>query len=588
MRKMAELTIRPDEIRDALARFVEEYEPAGAEREEVGTVVECGDGIARVEGLPSAMANELLEFENGVRGLALNLDVREIGVVILGEFAEIEEGQTVKRTGEVLSVPVGDAFLGRMVGALGEPLDGLGPIENTQLRELELQAPTVVQRQPVKEPLQTGIKAIDAMTAIGRGQRQLIIGDRQTGKTAIAIDTIINQKANWDSGDPARQVRCIYVAIGQKGTTIAQVRQSLEDAGAMTYTTIVAAPASDPAGYKYISPYTGSAIGQHWMYQGKHVLIIFDDLTKQAEAYRAISLLLRRPPGREAYPGDVFYLHSRLLERCAKLSDEMGGGSLTGLPIVETKANDISAYIPTNVISITDGQIFLETDLFNAGVRPAINVGQSVSRVGGDAQVKAMRKVAGGLKLSLSQFRDLEAFASFASDLDAVSRAQLDRGARLVELLKQPQYSPLPVERQVVSVWAGTEGMLDDVPVEDISRFETEFLGTLGRKHAGVYQSISETGELSEDTTTALKDAIEDFRRGFEISGGGMLVSDEPAEPMGEDEVSRDSVTRRVPAGRQDQGQEGQGQEGQGQGQEDRQGQGQEDRQGQDQGQSQE
>ena len=367
---MAELTIRPEEIRDALARFVNEYEPEGASREEVGTVTECGDGIARVEGLPSAMANELLEFENGVRGLALNLDVREIGVVILGEFNEIEEGQQVRRTGEVLSVPVGDGFLGRVVGPLGEPLDGKGPIEDTELRPLETQAPSVVQRQPVKEPLQTGIKAIDAMTAIGRGQRQLIIGDRQTGKSAIAIDTIINQKANWESGDVARQVRCIYVAVGQKGSTIASVRQSLEEAGALEYTTIVAAPASDPAGYKYIAPYTGSAIGQHWMYQGKHALIIFDDLSKQAEAYRAISLLLRRPPGREAYPGDVFYLHSRLLERCAKLSDDLGGGSMTGLPIIETKANDISAYIPTNVISITDGQIFLETDLFNSGVRP--------------------------------------------------------------------------------------------------------------------------------------------------------------------------------------------------------------------------
>src|ERR1700758_4451938 len=461
MGKMAELTIRRDEIRDALAQFVAEYEPTGVAREEVGTVVECGDGIARVEGLPSAMANELLEFENGVRGIALNLDVREIGVVVLGEFSGIEEGQRVKRTGEVLSVPVGDGFLGRMVGPLGEPLDGLGPIENTTQRALELQAPTVVQRQPVKEPMQTGIKAIDAMTAIGRGQRQLIIGDRQTGKTAIAIDTIINQKANWESEDPKRQVRCIYVAIGQKGSTIAQVRQSLEDAGAMAFTTIVAAPASDSAGYKYISPYTGSAIGQFWMYQGKHVLIVFDDLSKQAEAYRAISLLLRRPPGREAYPGDVFYLHSRLLERCAKLSDDLGAGSLTGLPIVETKANDISAYIPTNVISITDGQIFLESDLFNSGVRPAINVGQSVSRVGGNAQVRAMRKVAGGLKLALSQFRDLEAFASFSSDLDPVSRAQPDRGARLVELLKQPQYRPYPVEQQVVSVWAGTEGYLD-------------------------------------------------------------------------------------------------------------------------------
>jgi F-type H+/Na+-transporting ATPase subunit alpha len=544
---MAELTIRPDEIRDALASFVQAYEPDAASRQEVGTVAECGDGIARVEGLPSAMASELLEFPGGIRGLALNLDVREIGVVILGDFSQIEEGQQVRRTGEVLSVPVGDGFLGRVVDPLGLPLDGKGEIESAELRALELQAPSVVQRQPVKEPLQTGIKAIDAMTAIGRGQRQLIIGDRQTGKTAVAIDTVINQKANWDSGDPARQVRCIYVAVGQKGSTIAQVRQSLEDAGAMEYTTIVAAPASDPAGYKYIAPYTGSAIGQHWMYQGKHALIIFDDLTKQAEAYRAISLLLRRPPGREAYPGDVFYLHSRLLERCAKLSDDLGGGSLTGLPIIETKGNDVSAYIPTNVISITDGQIFLETDLFNSGVRPAINVGISVSRVGGNAQVKAMKKVAGTLRLSLSQFRDLEAFAAFASDLDAASRAQLDRGVRLVELLKQPQYSPFPVERQVVSVWAGTNGQLDDVPVEDVRRFEDEFLDYIQRNRTGIFDAIRETGDLSDDTVTALKDAIEDFRRGFETSAGQPLVTDEPAEPVDEAAVRQETVTRRVP-----------------------------------------
>ena len=546
---MAELTIRPDEIRDALARFVDEYEPAGAEREEVGTVVECGDGIARVEGLPSAMANELLEFENGVRGLALNLDVREIGVVILGEFAEIEEGQKVKRTGEVLSVPVGDSFLGRMVGALGEPLDGLGPIENTTLRQLEIQAPSVVQRQPVKEPMQTGIKAIDAMTAIGRGQRQLIIGDRQTGKTAIAIDTIINQKANWESGDPTKQVRCVYVAIGQKGSTIASIKQSLEEAGAMEYTTIVAAPASDPAGYKYISAYTGSAIGQHWMYGGKHVLIIFDDLSKQAEAYRTVSLLLRRPPGREAYPGDVFYLHSRLLERCAKLSDELGGGSMTGLPIIETKGNDISAYIPTNVISITDGQIFLETDLFNSGVRPAINVGQSVSRVGGAAQVKAMKKVAGQLRLSLSQFRDLEAFAAFASDLDAASRAQLDRGARLVELLKQPQYDPFPVEEEVCSIWAGTTGQLDDVPVEDVHRFETEFLEYLHRNNEGLLTSIRETKDLPDDSVAALKDAMDRFRRTFEVTGGKLLLSDddEAVTPLAAGEVDQESVAKYNP-----------------------------------------
>jgi F-type H+-transporting ATPase subunit alpha len=543
---MAELTIRPEEIRDALARFVQDYEPEGASREEVGTVIECGDGIARVEGLPSAMANELLEFENGVRGLALNLDVREIGVVILGEFNEIEEGQQVRRTGEILSVPVGDNFLGRVVGPLGEPLDGKGPIEDTELRPLETQAPSVVERQPVKEPLQTGIKAIDAMTAIGRGQRQLIIGDRQTGKTAIAIDTIINQKANWESGDPVKQVRCVYVAVGQKGSTIAQVRGALEEAGALEYTTIVAAPASDPAGYKYIAPYTGSAIGQHWMYQGKHALIIFDDLSKQAEAYRAISLLLRRPPGREAYPGDVFYLHSRLLERCAKLSDERGGGSLTGLPIIETKGNDISAYIPTNVISITDGQIFLETDLFNSGVRPAINVGRSVSRVGGNAQVKAMKSVAGNLRLNLSQYRDLEAFAAFASDLDAASRAQLDRGARLVELLKQPQYAPFPVEEQVVSIWAGGNGYLDDVPVEDVSRFETDFLDYLRRSHAGILETIRESLQLSEDTIAALKDAIDEFRRGFETSAGELLSNeDEQTEPLEDEE--QEKIHRRVP-----------------------------------------
>ena len=545
---MAELTIQPDEIRDALASFVQAYEPEGASRQEVGVVTDAGDGIAHVEGLPSAMANELLEFPGGIRGLALNLDIREVGVVILGDFSKVEEGQQVRRTGEVLSVPVGDGFLGRVVDPLGVPLDAKGEIEGTVLRELELQAPSVVQRTKVNQPLQTGIKAIDAMTPIGRGQRELIIGDRQTGKTAIAIDTIINQKESWESGDPARQVKCIYVAVGQKGSTTAQVRQALEDAGAMEYTTIVAAPASDPSGYKYIAPYTGSAIGQHWMYAGQHVLIIFDDLSKQAEAYRAISLLLRRPPGREAYPGDVFYLHSRLLERCAKLSDDLGGGSLTGLPIIETKANDISAYIPTNVISITDGQIFLETDLFNSGVRPAINVGRSVSRVGGDAQIKAMKTVAGGLKLALSQYRDLEAFAAFASDLDPASRAQLDRGARLVELLKQPQYSPLPVERQVVSVWAGTSGYLDDVPVDDVRRFEDDFLDFLQRSHDGIYASIRESGLLDDNTAAALKDAIEEFRRGFEISGGEMLVvEEEPADAMEEEDIDHEKVTRYVP-----------------------------------------
>jgi F-type H+/Na+-transporting ATPase subunit alpha len=543
---MAELTIRPEEIRDALKRFVDDYEPAAAAKEEIGIVAEAGDGIARIEGLPSAMANELLEFEDGTRGLALNLEVRELGVVILGEFSGVDEGQRVRRTGEVLSVPVGDGFLGRVVDPLGNPLDGKGPIEGTELRALEVQAPSVVQRQKVHEPMQTGIKAIDAITPIGRGQRELIIGDRQTGKTAIAIDTVINQKQNWESGDPKRQVKCVYVAVGQKGSTIAQVRQALEDAGALEYTTIVASPASDPAGFKYLAPFTGSAIGQHWMYSGQHVLIIFDDLTKQAEAYRAISLLLRRPPGREAFPGDVFYLHSRLLERCAKLSDEMGAGSMTGLPIVETKANDISAYIPTNVISITDGQIFLETDLFNAGVRPAMNVGQSVSRVGGDAQIKAMKSVAGGLKLALSQFRDLEAFASFSSDLDPVSRAQLDRGSRLVELLKQPQYSPLPVERQVVSVWSGTSGYLDDVPVDDIGRFEDEFLDYLQRSHGGIYDAIRETGQMSEDTTTALKDAIEEFRNTFETGDGRLLVSDEEGNAE-ESSPEQEALRRYVP-----------------------------------------
>ncbi|HEY7485782.1 MAG TPA: F0F1 ATP synthase subunit alpha [Streptosporangiaceae bacterium] len=540
---MAELTIRPEEIRGALERFVQAYEPDVAAREEVGTVAECFDGIAFVEGLPSTMANELLEFEDGTRGIALNLDVRQIGVVVLGDFSKIEEGQQVRRTGEVLSVPIGDGYLGRVVDALGNPVDGKGEVETSGRRVLELQAPGVMQRQPVKEPLQTGIKAIDSLTPIGRGQRQLIIGDRQTGKTTVCIDTILNQKENWESGDPARQVRCIYVAIGQKGSTIAQVRAVLEEAGAMDYTTIVAAPASEPAGYKYIAPYTGSSIGQHWMYDGKHVLIIFDDLSKQAESYRAISLLLRRPPGREAYPGDVFYLHSRLLERCAKLSDDMGGGSMTGLPIIETKGNDISAYIPTNVISITDGQCFFETDLFNQGVRPAINVGISVSRVGGAAMVKAMRSATSNLKLFLSQYRDLEAFAAFASDLDAASRAQLDRGERLVELLKQPQNSPLPVEQQVVSLWAATNGELDEVPVEDIGRFESDLHDYIRRSHGGVLDGIRETGVLDDDTETSLKDAITEFKKGFETSSGGYL-GQEKAEAIDEDEVEQEKITR--------------------------------------------
>lgn len=530
---MAELTIRPDEVRAALDSFVKAYEPQEAVAEEVGRVSYAADGIARVEGLPGVMANELLRFEDGTLGLAQNLDVREIGVVVLGEFTGIEEGQEVRRTGEVLSVPVGEGYLGRVVDPLGTPIDGLGAIDTEGTRALELQAPGVMQRKSVHEPLQTGIKAIDSMIPIGRGQRQLIIGDRQTGKTAIAVDTIINQKANWESGDPTQQVRCIYVAIGQKGSTIASVRGALEEAGALEYTTIVAAPASDPAGFKYLAPYTGSAIGQHWMYQGKHVLVIFDDLSKQAEAYRAVSLLLRRPPGREAYPGDVFYLHSRLLERCAKLSDELGAGSMTGLPIIETKANDVSAYIPTNVISITDGQIFLQSDLFNADQRPAVDVGISVSRVGGDAQIKAMKKVSGTLKLELAQYRSLEAFAMFASDLDAASRAQLKRGAVLTELLKQPQYSPYPVEDQVALVWAGTKGKLDDVEVEDVKRFESEFLDHLRRK-SDVLPKILESGKMDSDTEDALGAAVDDFRAGFQRGDGTALVGgetdDEPVD----------------------------------------------------------
>jgi F-type H+/Na+-transporting ATPase subunit alpha len=542
---MAELTIRPEEIRDALDAFVQSYDPGQAAREEVGRVAEAMDGIARVEGLPSAMANELLRFEDGTLGLALNLDVREIGVVILGEFSGIEEGQEVRRTGEVLSVPVGDNFLGRVVDPLGTPIDGLGPIEADARRALELQAPTVVARQPVKEPLQTGIKAIDSMTPIGRGQRQLIIGDRQTGKTAVAVDTIINQKENWASGDPVKQVRCIYVAIGQKGSTIAAVRGALEEAGALEYTTIVAAPASDPAGFKYLAPYTGSAIGQHWMYAGKHVLIIFDDLSKQAEAYRAVSLLLRRPPGREAYPGDVFYLHSRLLERCAKLSDEFGAGSMTGLPIIETKANDVSAYIPTNVISITDGQIFLESDLFNANVRPAINVGISVSRVGGAAQSKAMRKVSGSLRVDLAQYRALEAFAMFASDLDPASRAQLGRGQRLVELLKQSQYAPYAMEEEAVAIWTGTSGKLDLVPTEDVRRFEREFLDHL-RRNSQVLDTIRETRDLGDDTAAALEEQMAEFIRGFSTGEGKPLVQAgrEESAPLAEEDVEQEQIVR--------------------------------------------
>jgi F-type H+-transporting ATPase subunit alpha len=545
---MAELTISPEEIRSAISSYVSSLETETS-REEVGAVLDTGDGIAHVEGLPSAMTNELVEFEGGVRGVALNLDQREIGVVVLGPYGGIEEGQQVRRTGEILSVPVGENYLGRVVDPLGQPIDGLGDIEAEENRLLELQAASVVERQSVNEPLQTGIKAIDAMTPIGRGQRQLIIGDRKTGKTAVCVDTIINQKQNWESGDEKLQVRCIYVAVGQKGSTIAGIRQSLEDAGALEYTTIVAAPASDPAGFKWLAPYTGSALGQHWMYQGKHVLIVFDDLSKHADAYRAISLLLRRPPGREAYPGDVFYLHSRLLERCAKLSDELGAGSMTGLPLIETKAGDVSAYIPTNVISITDGQVFLESDLFNQGVRPAINVGISVSRVGGAAQVKAMKSVSGSLRLDLSQYRELEAFAAFGSDLDAASAAALGRGERLVELLKQPQYSPAPVEEEVVSIWLGTAGKLDSVPVADVQRFESEFLDHLRRNHEGALTEIRDTGKLTDENVERLEGVVDDFKKGFTATDGSSVVPKErEAEALDEDEVDRETVKVNKPA----------------------------------------
>ncbi len=540
---MAELTISPDEIRDALKDFVTAYEPGQATTTEVGYVTDAGDGIAHVEGLPGVMANELIRFADGTLGLAQNLDEDEVGVVVLGEFGGIVEGMEVTRTGEVLSTPVGDAFLGRVVDPLGAPIDGLGEIASETRRALELQAPGVMQRKSVHEPMQTGIKAIDAMIPIGRGQRQLIIGDRQTGKSAIAIDTIINQKANWESGDENKQVRCIYVAIGQKGSTIAAIKGALEEAGAMEYTTIVAAPASDPAGFKYLAPYTGSAIGQHWMYGGKHVLIVFDDLSKQAEAYRAVSLLLRRPPGREAYPGDVFYLHSRLLERCAKLSDELGAGSMTGLPIIETKANDVSAYIPTNVISITDGQIFLQSDLFNANQRPAVDVGISVSRVGGDAQVKSIKKVSGTLKLELAQYRSLEAFAMFASDLDQASRRQLNRGARLTELLRQPQYSPFPVEKQVVSIWAGTKGKLDEVPVEDILRFESELHDYLAR-NTDVLTKLRDTNVLDDNIVSELDAAVDAFKQEFQTGEGKPLngpgseqFTELPAEDVNQEKI---------------------------------------------------
>jgi F-type H+/Na+-transporting ATPase subunit alpha len=527
---MTELTIRPEEIRDALSKYVEDFKPEAASKEEVGTVAQCADGIARVSGLPSAMANELLEFEDGTLGIALNLDTREIGVVVLGDYDKIEEGQAVRRTNEILSVPVGDGFLGRVIDPLGTPIDGLGEIQSDERRALELQAPGVMLRQSVSEPLATGIKAIDSLTPIGRGQRQLIIGDRSTGKTTIAIDTIINQKQNWETGDPDQQVRCIYVAIGQKGSTIAAVRGALDEAGALEYTTIVASPASDSAGFKYLAPYTGSAIGQHWMYDGKHVLIVFDDLTKQAEAY----------------PGDVFYLHSRLLERCAKLSDAMGAGSMTGLPIIETKANDVSAYIPTNVISITDGQIFLQSDLFAANQRPAIDVGVSVSRVGGAAMTKAMKAVTGSLKVDLAQFRAMEAFAMFASDLDAASRQQLDRGQRLMALLKQPQYSPYPLAQMTASLWLGTSGKLDKVPTDDVLRFEHEFLDYLKRSHEGILDTISESKKFEEGTEKELSSAYDSFLEQFETSEGQSIKpgTEAKVDPVEDDELEQEQIVK--------------------------------------------
>jgi F-type H+-transporting ATPase subunit alpha len=509
-----ELTISSEDIVAALRKYVEGYQPS-TEREEIGRVTEAGDGIARVSGLPGAMANELLEFPGGVLGVAFNLEEHQIGCIILGEASHIEEGDAVKQTGRVLSVPVGDGLLGRVVNALGVPVDGKGPVRSEATRLLEIQAPSVVSRQPVKEPLQTGIKAIDAMTPIGRGQRELIIGDRQTGKTAIAVDMIINQRDNWATGDPKKQVKCIYVAVGQKASTVAEVVQSFEENGALDFTVVVIAPAADPAPFQYIAPYSGAAIGAHWMYQGQHALIVYDDLSKQAIAYRTLSLLLRRPPGREAYPGDVFYLHSRLLERAAKLSDQLGGGSLTALPIVETKGGDISGYIPTNVISITDGQIYLETDLFNAGVRPAINVGTSVSRVGGNAQIKAMKQIAGRLRLDLAQYRELEAFAEFGSELDKASQQQLARGARVVEILKQPRFEPMPVERQVMSIFAVTSGALDRVPVPDAKRFEAEFLQVMDTRHPDVGEHLRTDGTLTEEIEGKLRSALEDFNQVF-------------------------------------------------------------------------
>ena len=534
-----EFSIDPADIVAALRRHVEGFRPETT-TEEVGRVTEVKDAVATIEGLPRTMANELLEFPSGVLGLALNLDVDSIGAVVLGDASEIEEGDAVKQTGRILSVPVGDGFLGRVVDPLGRPVDGKGPIQSDTTRALEIQAASVVQRQPVKEPLQTGIKAIDSMTAIGRGQRELIIGDRQTGKTAIAVDAIINQRANWESGDPNLQVKCVYVAIGQKASTVAEVVAALEDNGALAYTVVINAPASSPAAFQYIAPYAGAAIGAHWMYQGQHGLIVYDDLSKQANAYRSISLQLRRPPGREAYPGDVFYLHSRLLERAAKLSDDLGGGSLTALPIIETKGGDVSAYIPTNVISITDGQIYLETDLFYAGVRPAMNVGISVSRVGGNAQVKAMKQVAGRLRLDLAQYRELEAFAEFGSELDKASQQQLARGARVVEILKQPQYQPMAVEHQIMSIYAVTGGYLDAFPVADAKRFEAEFLQFMDTRHAEIPEHLRTEGTLPEEVEAKLKAAVEEFAASFrptEIAAGSAAALGETTAP---DEVRAD------------------------------------------------
>src|SRR5450432_1403281 len=536
--------IKPDEISAILRQQLGNFNVA-AEMEEVGTVLQVGDGIARVYGLNNVSSGELVEFENGVRAIALNLEEDNVGVVLMGDSGEIKEGAKVRRTGKIASIEVYESMLGRVVNTLGQPIDGKGPLTGEKHEmPLERKAPGVIFREPVKEPLQTGIKAIDAMIPIGRGQRELIIGDRQTGKTAIAVDTIINQKEFYKAGKP---VFCIYVAIGQKASTIAGIMQTLTENEAMAYTVIVAASASEPAPLQFYAPFAGAAIGEYFRDTGRPALIIYDDLSKQAVAYREVSLLLRRPPGREAYPGDVFYLHSRLLERCAKLSDELGAGSLTGLPIIETKGNDVSAYIPTNVISITDGQIFLETDLFNSGVRPAINVGISVSRVGGSAQIKAMRTVAGRLRLDLAQFRELEAFAAFGSDLDAASRSQLDRGARLVELLKQGQYSPFPVEHEVVSIWAGTTGQLGEVPVQDIRRFEREFLEHLRLQHKGILEAIAQTKQLSDETAESLKAAIAAFKKSFETHEGVSLVGHEEAADLDESHMANEKVRKHLP-----------------------------------------